>query len=530
MSIRFPLLGSLFAMALVACTTSNSLYCDEETPCADPELSFCDLEAHECIEPPAGACVSDEACESAGNPICDVDSRQCRGCVDSDECAARNPDAPICAADGACVAACEGFEDCDDPFAPICAEDGLCAACDLDTRGDADCAARDAQAPYCLEEGECAACRDDSHCTADAPVCDADEHVCRPCEEGAECQSGVCDVEAGECIAESQVVYVEDGGNGSSCTKAAPCGTIQDGVDAADSGRPFILVTAGSYTESVTVDDRAFTMLADGVELSSDSAGDPVLRVLDGSDITIEGLRLHGATDDGGHGLRCDPGGSPAITLRRVRIDDNSRRGITSEACDLRLFDTTVTGNQGAGISAENGSLSVERSSITDNEGGGINIDSADFVLRNNFIVDNAGGTVGGVAISGDPPGGASAAAFEFNTVVGNDASLQASGLFCLVSESLTFSNNIIYGNEGDQVDGENCGFAFSNIQDGPTDDGNIDADPLFVDPDEGDYRLQSGSPCIDAADPDADIETDFFGTERPQGDGFDIGAHELET
>ncbi|MCZ6810716.1 MAG: hypothetical protein O7D97_01815 [Planctomycetota bacterium] len=30
---------------------------------------------------------------------------------------------------------------------------------------------------------------------------------------------------------------------------------------------------------------------------------------------------------------------------------------------------------------------------------------------------------------------------------------------------------------------------------------GNIDADPLFVDPDNGDYHISSGSPCIDAAD-----------------------------
>jgi hypothetical protein len=29
--------------------------------------------------------------------------------------------------------------------------------------------------------------------------------------------------------------------------------------------------------------------------------------------------------------------------------------------------------------------------------------------------------------------------------------------------------------------------------------DGNIDADPMFVDTANGDYRLQSGSPCIDA-------------------------------
>ncbi|MCK4311361.1 MAG: hypothetical protein KAW88_01350 [Candidatus Cloacimonetes bacterium] len=35
------------------------------------------------------------------------------------------------------------------------------------------------------------------------------------------------------------------------------------------------------------------------------------------------------------------------------------------------------------------------------------------------------------------------------------------------------------------------------------TGEGNIDADPLFVDPDNGDYHLQTGFPCIDAGNPD---------------------------
>ncbi len=48
--------------------------------------------------------------------------------------------------------------------------------------------------------------------------------------------------------------------------------------------------------------------------------------------------------------------------------------------------------------------------------------------------------------------------------------------------------------------------------------DGNIDVDPLFVDPDNGDYRLGPGSPCIDAASNPAvpvGITTDLDGNPR---------------
>ncbi len=42
-----------------------------------------------------------------------------------------------------------------------------------------------------------------------------------------------------------------------------------------------------------------------------------------------------------------------------------------------------------------------------------------------------------------------------------------------------------------------------------------------------GDYRLTLDSPAIDAGSTDASNH-DFFGTRRPQGSGFDIGAHEI--
>ncbi|MFC2150305.1 right-handed parallel beta-helix repeat-containing protein [Calditrichota bacterium] len=47
--------------------------------------------------------------------------------------------------------------------------------------------------------------------------------------------------------------------------------------------------------------------------------------------------------------------------------------------------------------------------------------------------------------------------------------------------------------------------------------DGNIDEDPLFVDADEGDYRLSGDSPCIDAGDPDSPPD--------PDGTIADMGA-----
>ncbi len=48
--------------------------------------------------------------------------------------------------------------------------------------------------------------------------------------------------------------------------------------------------------------------------------------------------------------------------------------------------------------------------------------------------------------------------------------------------------------------------------------DGNIDEDPLFVDPDEGDYHLTTDSPCIDTGDPESH--------EDPDGTRADMGAY----
>ncbi len=55
---------------------------------------------------------------------------------------------------------------------------------------------------------------------------------------------------------------------------------------------------------------------------------------------------------------------------------------------------------------------------------------------------------------------------------------------------------------------------------------GEFHVDPLFVDPDNGDYHLSDDSPCIDSGT-DAGVYDDFEGDIRPTGYGFDMGADE---
>ena len=56
---------------------------------------------------------------------------------------------------------------------------------------------------------------------------------------------------------------------------------------------------------------------------------------------------------------------------------------------------------------------------------------------------------------------------------------------------------------------------------------GNIDAVPLFVDAEGGDYHLTAGSPCIDAGT-DVGLTLDIEGVPVPQGAEPDIGAFEF--
>lgn len=59
-------------------------------------------------------------------------------------------------------------------------------------------------------------------------------------------------------------------------------------------------------------------------------------------------------------------------------------------------------------------------------------------------------------------------------------------------------TNCVFWGNSPDEFSG-GAAVTYSDVAGGRPGTGNIDADPAFADPGNGDFRLSAGSPCIDA-------------------------------
>lgn len=122
-------------------------------------------------------------------------------------------------------------------------------------------------------------------------------------------------------------------------------------------------------------------------------------------------------------------------------------------------------------------------------------------------------------------------------TFAGNQAEW-GGGMSNWDSSSPTLTNCILRGDRGNEISDYDSSpvVIYPDIHGGYEGEGNIDADPLFVDPDNGDYHLGEGSPCIDAGTnvtPDLPAH-DFEDDDRViDGDGYgtatvDMGVDEV--
>ena len=207
----------------------------------------------------------------------------------------------------------------------------------------------------------------------------------------------------------------------------------------------------------------------------------------------------------------------------------NRGGGISGNAAIQTFDDCDIIDNlahdSGGGIYFFNETPEVLNCVVSQNtaniSGGGIFCWQASPALTNNIILGNYASNGGGIGCDESSP------IISFCTVSGNEAN-NGGGLGCGWDSYPSISACIIWRNTPDEifVSSGMPTVVYSNVQGGWEGEGNIDLDPFFTDPAEGDYHLTISSPCIEAGI-DVGVNDDWDGEVRPNGEGFDIGMDE---
>ncbi len=248
------------------------------------------------------------------------------------------------------------------------------------------------------------------------------------------------------------------------------------------------------------------------------------MAVSDHFQVSFNVVHHSGPGSNGGEGIDIKDGSHDGVVFGN-EVHHTNRLGIYVDAWDAPTYNIGVYGNvvheaqaTGFAVAAENGGL------------------LSDVVVYNNLAWGNlnTGLTVAGWGVSG--------ATHELqritiinNTFVGNGTNGWGPGIVLEnpAADDVVIRNNLLAENGYEQLTQDDVGADLvmdHNLFFGdgsPSGDSPVSGDPLFVDAAGHDYRLQAGSPAIDAASTVNVPATDFDGTARPQGAGPDIGAFE---
>jgi len=357
----------------------------------------------------------------------------------------------------------------------------------------------------------------------------------------------------------------------------APPAPIQQAVNVAPSGSS-IFVHAGVYHENIVIPSGKNIRIAsvDGPEVTIiDGQGlGPVVRFV-GPDQTssLVGFTIRNGSGTGtnnrgggiycsnsspsivgniiesnthatlyrGAGIACESGGSPIIERNTIR--NNSARyygggiylywvGDQTTVRNNTIYSNAAVLYDGGGIYCYFSSAIIEAIieenyiGLIDQDqqplgnssaryGGGIYIRSGSPLVRNNYIVANTAAQSGAGAYVYS-----STARLLNNTAARNTCTNPsgAGGIHFVTSSSASLASTILWSNEPVNVLGALAQMVrYCDIQ-GWTGGGagNIDQDPIFVDPDRGNFRISRRSPCIDAGLATTDYpEHDFDGRGR---------------
>ncbi len=208
-------------------------------------------------------------------------------------------------------------------------------------------------------------------------------------------------------------------------------------------------------------------------------------------------------TDGTGGGIYCFYSDA---TIRHNTISRNAAAGFP-----------TWTNGIGGGIYCYNSSAEISYNLMFENDalgewgfGGGVSLFSSSPKIVNNVIISNSALHWGGGIHCFE-----SSPIMVNNALSGNSAGVSGGGIYCelvsnpIITNTVFWADSAMYSPEIDIDDSSSPTFRYCDIEGGWGGEGNIDTDPLFRDPDNGDFRLKSDScgyiydsPCIDAGDP----------------------------
>ncbi|MHB9036839.1 MAG: right-handed parallel beta-helix repeat-containing protein [Armatimonadota bacterium] len=327
----------------------------------------------------------------------------------------------------------------------------------------------------------------------------------------------------------TNILYVKLGGSDNDADPdqgkswAKPYATVTHALQVAGTGnRKEIWVAAGKYLERIT--------LTAGVGLYGGFRGQEWRR--DQRNWTTNKSVLDGQNN--GTVVTCSNITSNQPTIDGFTITNGSTGGAVCEGASPTISNNTIvynTGSYGGLYCAISYALICNNivrfnTSLSSGAGGIYCWGGSPTIVNNTFVGNNTSYN------SSDAWGGCYIQSGKFwNNIV----AFNESGLKSTTYSSADIKNNCVYSNPIPAPDSANRDY--KNLPTGANANG-IVLDPHFVNLEYGDYRLQSGSPCIDRGlDSISSLpETDFYGHLRrmdgdgnPNNDAIDIGADESD-
>jgi parallel beta-helix repeat protein len=315
-----------------------------------------------------------------------------------------------------------------------------------------------------------------------------------------------------------------------------------------------MMIRGGTYQEAINNNipsgisasspTRVTAYSGEHVTLQPSSAATRVVYFSRGSAyIVLDGLIVDGA-NVGYDGVKVDMG-SHHIKFQNCEIKNAKNQGVLVadssfiEFLRCSIHDNGVT-DFSHGLYLNGADNVVDGCRIYNNAGWGVHAygsASNRNIVRNNLIYNNARAGNRGPGIGlytgsghkaynnivwGNREGigigeGATNSKVHNNTVYANSRP----GIFVdSLSTTAEILNNIVFSNAGGILNQGSATVLRNNL---------VDVDPKFLSPSSGDFRLQNGSPAIDAGTGSDISDFDFVGTKRPQGTAVDIGAYEIQ-